>query len=69
MYSSVASSPKETDRKGIVSSHRGMKLSLVGGFRSLHMQDSLAKKWIPFIYMHNCLPPYLIRAFLHTNSV
>ena len=39
------------------------------GFPSLHMRDSLGKKWFPFINMHNCLPPYLMRVFLQTNSV
>ena len=39
------------------------------GFPSLHMRDSLEKKWFPFINMHNCLPPYLMRVFLQTNSV
>ena len=35
-----------TTLKSEQSSHAPAKLSLVGGFPSLHMQDSLAKKWI-----------------------
>ena len=58
--------------------HRGSKLSLIAGlpldsvaksvFPSLHMQDPLAKKWIPFITYAGRIPSRL-SGLLHTNEV